>query len=70
MTTDTIAPLRSFVTAMTALVDQVLARDSFARLAQVEARLLRAPVAEHRKTLAELGIPLTQDSYISATPRR
>ncbi|HRI53098.1 MAG TPA: glutathione S-transferase family protein [Pseudomonadota bacterium] len=53
-----------------AFVDQVLARDSFARLAQVEARLLRAPVAEHRKTLAELGIPLTQDSYISATPRR
>lgn len=53
-----------------ALVDRVLGRDSFAWLAQVEARLLRAPVAEHRKTLAELGVPLLQDSYITSAPRR
>lgn len=53
-----------------AFVDRILARDSFVRLTQVEARLLRVPVTEHRKTLAELGVPLLQDSYITSTPRR
>jgi hypothetical protein len=32
--------------------------------------LIRTPIAEHRRVLAELGAPLSADTLASATPRR
>jgi glutathione S-transferase len=51
-------------------VDRVLALGAFQRLATIEERLLRTPLARHRAVLAELGIALTADSYGTATPTR
>jgi glutathione S-transferase len=53
-----------------ALVGRVLGLESFAKLGPFEERMLRTPVARHRDVLAEMGAPLTPDTYGGATPRR
>ena len=53
-----------------AFVERVLALPSFARLAPFEDKLIRTPIAQHRAALAELGAPLSAETYGSATPRR
>lgn len=53
-----------------AFVGRVLGLDSFRKLAPIEERLLRTPVADHRKVLAEMGAPLMSETYGTATPRR
>jgi glutathione S-transferase len=51
-------------------VGRVLGLESFAKLAPFEERLLRTRVAKQRAALAEMGAPLTSESYGVATPRR
>jgi hypothetical protein len=51
-------------------VERVLGTESFQRLAPFEERMLRTPIALHRAALAELGAPLTAESYGSPSPRR
>lgn len=53
-----------------AFVLRVLATPAFERLRPFEEKLLRTPVAGHRAALAELGVPLTAESFAVATPRR
>ena len=53
-----------------AFVERVLATEAFARLAPLEDRLVRTPIAEHRGVLADLGVALTSESLSSASPRR
>jgi glutathione S-transferase len=53
-----------------AFVDRVLATAPFQRLRPYEERLMRTPVADHRRALAELGAPLSVDTVGTATPRR
>jgi hypothetical protein len=48
----------------------VLAIDAFARLRPIEEALMRVPPSRHRDALAELGVPLTRETYGTATPRR
>lgn len=52
-----------------ALVDHVLGTRAFAALAPYEERLMRTPIAQHRAVLAEMGAPLTSDTYGTLTPR-
>jgi glutathione S-transferase len=52
-----------------AFVERVLALDAFARLKPFEDKLLRTPIAQHRAALAELGAPLSPESYAAAVPR-
>jgi len=52
-----------------AFVERVLALDGFARLKPFEDKLLRTPIAQHRAALAELGAPLTAETYAAAAPR-
>lgn len=42
----------------------------FARLAPFEERCLRTPIAQHRAVLAEMGAPVSAESWAAATPRR
>ena len=51
-------------------VGRVLALDAFERLKRLEDKLLRTPIAEHRRTLADSGAPLSADSFASESPRR
>jgi glutathione S-transferase len=51
-------------------VERVLALEAFVRLRAFEERLIRTPVAQHRTVLAEMGAPLTTETYGTATPRR
>ena len=51
-------------------VDRVLALPAFTELKPFEKALMRTPIAQHRAALAELGAPLTRESYATATPRR
>ena len=51
-------------------VARVLASEPFARLAPFEDAAIRTPIAEQRRVLAELGAPLTAESFATATPRR
>jgi glutathione S-transferase len=51
-------------------VARALASEPFARLAPFEDASIRTPIAEQRRVLAELGAPLTADSYGTAKPRR
>jgi glutathione S-transferase len=51
-------------------VARALASPPFAQLAPFEDACIRAPIAEHRRVLAELGAPLTAESFGLATPRR
>ena len=53
-----------------AFVERTLALDAFARLLPFEERCMRTPPGEHRAVLAEMGAPLTQETYGTATPRR
>lgn len=53
-----------------AFVARVLDLPSFARLAPFEERLMRTPVAQHRAVLAEMGAPLTRETYGTSAPRR
>jgi glutathione S-transferase len=53
-----------------AFVSRVLALEPFRRLAPFEDRCMRTPIAEHRAVLAEMGAPLTQETYATTTPRR
>jgi glutathione S-transferase len=53
-----------------AFVERVLATPPFQRLRVFEDRLIRTPVLEHRKALAEMGAPLTAESFGTAQPRR
>lgn len=51
-------------------VERVLALPSFQKLALFEDRLIRTPIRRHREVLAELGAPLTAETYGIAEPRR
>ena len=53
-----------------AFVARVLALDSFRRLAPFEEKCIRTPIPKHRAALAELGAPLTKDTFFSEKPRR
>ena len=53
-----------------AYVERVLGLEAFGRLKPFEDRCMRTPIAQHRAALAELGAPLTAESYAAATPRR
>jgi glutathione S-transferase len=53
-----------------AFVDRVLATPSFAALASYEECLMRTPPDRHRAALAEIGAPLTAETYGTTTPRR
>jgi glutathione S-transferase len=53
-----------------AFVDRVLGTPPFQRLRPYEERLIRTPVADHRRVLAELGAPLSLDTVGTTTPRR
>jgi glutathione S-transferase len=53
-----------------AFVERVLQIDSLEKLKPAEERLRRTPLGQHRAVLAEMGVPLTRDSFATATPRR
>ena len=53
-----------------AFVERVLTLDSFEKLKPIEERLRRTPLAQQRAVLAEMGVPLTQDTYGTSAPRR
>jgi glutathione S-transferase len=53
-----------------AFVERVLGLGPFLRLKPFEERLIRTPIARHRAVLAEMGAPLTRESYGTATARR
>jgi len=53
-----------------AFVDRVLGLDCFTRLKSLEDRLIRTPIPRHREVLAEMGAPVTSDTYGTPTPRR
>jgi glutathione S-transferase len=50
-------------------VERVLALESFAKLKPFEERLIRTPIANHRAVLAEMGAPLTSETYGTNVPR-
>jgi glutathione S-transferase len=52
------------------LVDRTLATEPFQRLVPWEERMLRTKIPEQRAALAEMGAPLTPESWATATPRR
>jgi glutathione S-transferase len=52
------------------LVERVLARDSFRKLRPFEEAMIRTPIPKQRAALAEIGAPLTSDTYGTAQPRR
>jgi len=64
----TVDPARWPMTAR--FVAGVLGSAPFQRLRPIEDRLIRTPVAEHRRVLGELGIALTAETVGTATPRR
>jgi glutathione S-transferase len=53
-----------------AFVARVLGVEGFLRLAPFEDRLARTPIPQHRSVLAEMGAPLTEETFATATPRR
>lgn len=52
------------------LVERVLALDSLRKLRPFEEAMIRTPIAKQRAALAEIGAPLTSDTYGTAQPRR
>jgi len=52
-----------------AFVERVLDLEGFARLKPFEDRLLRTPIPKHRAVLAEMGAPLTAETYATVVPR-
>jgi glutathione S-transferase len=53
-----------------AFVERALALDAFRRLAPFEELCIRTPIARHRAALAEMGAPLTAQTYGGDVPRR
>ncbi len=53
-----------------AFVDRTLALDGFQAVRPFENRLIRTPMAQHRAALAEMGAPLTEDTYGTPVARR
>jgi len=51
-------------------VDRVLGIEPFQRLKPFEDRMIRTPIPQHRAVLAEMGAPLTSDTYGTDAPRR
>jgi len=51
-------------------VDRVLGIEPFQRLKPFEDRMIRTPFPQHRAVLAEMGAPLTSESYGTDVPRR
>jgi glutathione S-transferase len=51
-------------------VARVLALEAFERLRPFEERMLRTPIARQRAALAEIGAPLTEETFATAVPRR
>jgi len=51
-------------------VSRVLDQPSFVKLRAFEELLLRTPIADHRRALAEAGAPLTVETLGTASPRR
>jgi len=51
-------------------VGRVLAAPCFRKLAPYEERLMLVPIAEHRAVLAEMGAPLTRETWGTTVPRR
>lgn len=51
-------------------VDRVLAHDALARLRPFEDRMTRTPPGEHRAVGAEMGAPLTAETYATDAARR
>ena len=51
-------------------VERILNLECFARLKPFEDRLLRTPIPKHRAVLAEMGAPLSAESFGTAAPRR
>jgi glutathione S-transferase len=52
------------------LVGETLDSPPFRELVPFEERLLRAPIGEHRRVLAEMGAPLSDETYAGTTPKR
>ena len=53
-----------------AWIERTLALPAFAALRPFEDKLIRTPPAQHRAALAELGAPLSKDTWGSTTLRR
>ena len=53
-----------------AFVERALRLDAFERLRPFEDRMIRTPIARQRAVLAEMGAPLTRETYGTVTPRR
>ena len=53
-----------------AFVERVLALESFEKLKAFEDRCMRTPIPKHWTVLAEMGAPLSNESYGTAVPRR
>lgn len=51
-------------------VQRTLAHEGLAHLAAFEDRMLRTPIAQQRSVLAEMGAPISAESYGTNTPRR
>ena len=51
-------------------VERVLGLEAFERLRPFEERMIRTPIPQQRAALAELGAPLTAESFATETPRR
>jgi glutathione S-transferase len=52
-----------------AFAERVLSLECFRHLNPYEDRMLRTPIPKHRAALAEMGAPLTEESYATAVPR-
>jgi glutathione S-transferase len=53
-----------------AFVDRVLGSEPFQSVKPFEDRMIRTPLQEHRAALAEMGAPLTADTFATTAPRR
>lgn len=53
-----------------AFIERVLALQGFQLLKRYEEKCIRTPVQQHRAALAELGAPLTSDTFLTTNPRR
>jgi len=51
-------------------VARVLGLESFRKLEPFESKVARTPLPQQRAALAEMGAPLTRETYGTATPRR
>jgi glutathione S-transferase len=53
-----------------AFVDRALASEPFQSVTAYEDRMIRTPVGSHRAALAEMGAPLTAETFATEQPRR